>query len=179
MKKNATNGFTLVELMVTVSIVAILAVVAVPSFRVFIQSSRMTAQANEFLTALSFTRAEAVKRNARVTMCASSDGASCVGGWAQGWIIFVDAGTTADATGDVILRVHPALDGGSTLVGNGNVTSYISYVSSGQSRLSNNALQGGTLNLCGPDAVVDGRDIVLTAGTGRARINNPPATACH
>lgn len=120
---------------------------------------------------VSFARAEAIKRNARVTMCASSNGTSCTGGWAQGWIVFVDAGVAADASGDEILRVHPALDGGSTLVGNGNVASYISYVSNGQSRLANNAMQGGTLNLCSPDTTVSGKDIVLTLGTGRARIN--------
>ncbi len=67
-----------------------------------------------------FTRSEAVKRNARVTICKNSDNATCIatGTWAQGLIVFVDASTagTEDA-GDTVLRVHPALTGSSTFVG--------------------------------------------------------------
>ena len=56
------RGFTLLELMVTVAVVAILATVGVPSFRDLIQNNRVTTQTNELVTALNFARTEAVKR---------------------------------------------------------------------------------------------------------------------
>ena len=56
------RGFTLLELMVTVAVAAILATVAVPGFRDLIQNNRVTTQTNELVTALNFARTEAVKR---------------------------------------------------------------------------------------------------------------------
>lgn len=89
-----------------------------------------------------FTRSEAVKRNARVTICKSSDNATFIatGTWAQGWIVFVDASTagTVDA-GDTVLSVHAALTGNSTFVGDIGVTNFVSYAANGQSP------QSGTL----------------------------------
>ena len=56
------RGFTLLELMVAIAVLAILATVGVPSFRALIQNNRVTTQANELVSALSFARTEAVKR---------------------------------------------------------------------------------------------------------------------
>ncbi|MEQ1593051.1 MAG: GspH/FimT family pseudopilin, partial [Thiobacillaceae bacterium] len=162
----------------------IVSAIALPSYRTFVLNARMTAQANEFLAMLSFTRSEAIKRNTRVTMCKSADpnaatpACTTAGTWAQGWIVFADAGTAADATGDTILRVHPALDGSSTMIGNTNVASYISYISNGQARMASGFGQNGTVKLCSPDSTIVGRDIVLSPFTGRARVDNPPLVAC-
>ena len=77
MKTIAVAGFTMIELMVTVVILAVLVALAAPSYHRLVIDSRMTAQSNDFLTALHFTRSEAVKRNTTVTMCKSADGAAC------------------------------------------------------------------------------------------------------
>lgn len=159
--------------MVTIALLGILLAIAVPSYQRFVVDTRMTAQANEFLTMLHFTRSEAVKRNTRVTMCKSSNGTSCTdeGGWQQGWIVFVDApvfGVVNDT--DTILRVHGALEGGSTLLGNGGVADYVSYNPNGQSSLANGAMQGGTVQLCSGVTGIAGRDVVITLGPGRPRI---------
>ena len=60
------NGFTLIELMVTVAVAAILLTVGVPSFQYILQSSRVSTQTNELVTGLSTARSEAIRRNREV-----------------------------------------------------------------------------------------------------------------
>ncbi len=85
------KGFTLVELMVTIAVVAILAAIAVPSFRSVINSSRLTSHANELVASLQLARSEAIKRNTRVSVCGSADGATCGGGWSNNWLTVIEA----------------------------------------------------------------------------------------
>jgi type IV fimbrial biogenesis protein FimT len=166
-------GFTIVELMIALVILAVLLAIAAPSYRTLMLDSRMTGEANEFLTTLTFARSEAIKRNGRVTVCKSAAGTSCVtsGNWAQGWIAFVDlpAGTlgTFDG-GDTILRVHGALNPASTLVGTTDVVNYVSFVPDGRSLLANDTAQGGTLDLCADASGIQGRRITIALGRASA-----------
>jgi type IV fimbrial biogenesis protein FimT len=86
------RGMTMIELLITVIVMAILMAIAVPSFRNASLGSQLSAAANNLLASVQLARSEAIKRNTAVTLCASADGATCaaVGGWEQGWII-VDA----------------------------------------------------------------------------------------
>lgn len=174
------NGFTLVELLVTISIMGIMLAIAAPSYRSFVLNSRITTQANEFLTMVNFTRSEAVKRNTRVTMCKSNNGTTCLvdaltvtsASWQPGWIVFVDGGTAGIIDGtDTILKVQGALATGTILLGNANIINYVSYVSNGRTQLGNGGLQGGTFSLCGPDVSLPRRKIVITPGTSRVRVD--------
>lgn len=88
------GGFTLVELMVTIAVMAILLMIAVPSFIDLVLGSKLGAYANNFAASAYMARSEAIKRNAVVTLCVSSNGTSCAaGGWEQGWIVRATDGT--------------------------------------------------------------------------------------
>jgi len=169
--KTRAHGFTLTELMVTLAVVAVLLAIAAPSYRNFVLDTRMSAEANEFLTTVNFARSEAVKRNARVTMCKSSSGTGCAdsGNWAQGWIVFADldgaALGTYNAGTDTILRVHAALTTQSTLTGTTNVATYISFIPDGRSQLADNATaQTGDIDLCNSGSAVKDRRLHLELG---------------
>lgn len=80
-------------MMVTVSVLGVLAAIAAPSFNNAILGNKLAAFANDFVGAAQLARSEAIKRNAVVHLCRSTDGASCAGSgtFQQGWIVFHDA----------------------------------------------------------------------------------------
>ena len=94
MRKHPQGGFTLIEMIVAVSIMAILLGIAVPSFRDASLSSQLRSLSSELVSGMSLARSEAIKRNAVATMCVSTSGDACTSGtWDQGWIVSV-GGTT-------------------------------------------------------------------------------------
>jgi len=93
------RGFTLIEMMTAIFIMAILVGLAVPSFREASLSSKLSGFANDIVASTQLARSEAVKRNVAVTMCASSGGVTCDNpdGWEAGWIVLADAGGSNQA----------------------------------------------------------------------------------
>ena len=87
-------GFTLIELMIVLAIVAVVMAVAVPGFRNLSLSTRLKSYANEVVASVYLARGEAIKRSAAVRLCVSTDGIACASGdWEQGWIVMALDGT--------------------------------------------------------------------------------------
>ncbi|MEE9354028.1 MAG: GspH/FimT family pseudopilin [Methylococcaceae bacterium] len=106
-KTKLSKGFSLIELLVTVSMLGIILGMAIPSFRSMISDNQMSTQSNDFLSDINFARSEAVKRGESVSLCKSSDSTTCSTsasiGWEAGWVIKNSSGN--------ILKIHPALKG--------------------------------------------------------------------
>ena len=75
--KREQGGFTLLELMVTLAVASILAVIALPSFRDLLRKNQVSSANNALLADLSYARSEAITRGNIVSICPSSDGATC------------------------------------------------------------------------------------------------------
>ena len=165
------RGFTIVELMISVLILALLMGIGIPAFESTIQNNRMTSNLNAFITSLNQARSEAVKQNQEVVVCTSTNGTSCAGNtnWENGWVVFVDRdgdGAIDDgnacgsgATDDCILSVQEALDGTLTLRSTGTS---ISYFGSGASNGAD------TFTVC-DDRGANEAKAVIVSSTGRPR----------
>jgi type IV fimbrial biogenesis protein FimT len=110
--RNTQHGFTLVELLTAVAIVAILAGIATPTLRQFAATSRTTAATNSLVSALATARSEALRRSVPVSVCSSNDSQTCAASttWTTGWIVFTDGSGTPgllDGT-DVLLQAWPS-----------------------------------------------------------------------
>lgn len=126
--RQARLGFTMLELMVVIAIVAILASVAIPSFRTMIERNRVAGAVNQFVGDLQFARSEAIKRGSPVVICASTDGATCSGAnaWHSGWLVYNVSTPLSPTTvcSACRLRTRSALTSSDTLVADSNVTSF-------------------------------------------------------
>lgn len=176
MKKELVNvaGFTLVELMITLVVLAILVSVAIPSFKDTIIRNSIESQISDLQSSLSYARSEAVSRSTRVSICRSSNSTSCSSGtsWTDGWIVFIDNNSAGSHgvvdSGEEIIKVHEALDAGNSLtLSDGATKDFIQYdsrgVISGDSALSN-----GTFSICKPgESATYARGLIVTV-TGRA-----------
>lgn len=167
--RKASQGFTLIELMIVVLVGLVLLMLALPSFDAVMNSGRVNGPANELVATLQLARMEAIRRNARVVVCPSANGTSCLGGnpsqWA-GWIAFVDdggfshswaAGNVANANNGVIDANETVLRTGSMAAPavlqtssniSGNTGGEIVFRSDGLARSSNGALLDGILSVC-------------------------------
>jgi type IV fimbrial biogenesis protein FimT len=153
-----SSGFTLVELIITLTIVGILATIAAPGMNNIIKDHRLTTQANDLLADLTLARSEAVRRGTWVTVCKTSDpsaaspvcNTTASAQWTAGRIIFVDSGsgTTANDgngvlnTNETVLRLREVLEGGNKLHGDNAYTgtttgtaSNITFLATGMTKL--------------------------------------------
>jgi type IV fimbrial biogenesis protein FimT len=103
MKTKQNNGYTLLEIMIALSIAGILMAIAIPSFSTFIKNNRSLAETNSLMTAIKTARTEAMTRRTTVSVCRSVDNVNC-GTAGDNFIAFTDAAITNVVDGtDVIV----------------------------------------------------------------------------
>ncbi|MEE9320308.1 MAG: GspH/FimT family pseudopilin [Granulosicoccus sp.] len=109
--RGSLRGFTLVELLVTLAVAAILLGVAAPNFRNAIQDSQQNSCIYDLIGAMQYARSEAIKQSSRISVCALADDGSCGSNWNNSWQVFIDTGATIGAIdpGETVLRTGCSL----------------------------------------------------------------------
>lgn len=165
-----TKGFTLLELLVVISIVAILVSVAVPSFKSSLTKSRRSAEGENIMRDINVARSEAIKRGKRVVLCTGdSSGCNSSANWTDGWIAFVDEDTNdSKNTTEQILRIGELDSSSFTLIGSTDIAHIIKFQPDGI------AIATGTLTLCDSDGADAAKALILSA-SGKPKISGTAA----
>jgi len=128
------HGFTLLELLVTIAVAAVLLGIAIPSYRGVVQRNAMAATVNDLVGDLQYARSQAVTRGQPVHLCKSADNATCAikGSWSQGWLVYTpDPGSATSTPAGNRLRVHGALDGQVAINGTNNTAAEVVFDANG------------------------------------------------
>jgi len=169
----ACNGFTLVELMIVLAVLAVAIGIGTPLMRDMLHRNQLRAESARFLGAINLARSEAVMRNIPVSICPSKMAVTgtpeCTGVYANGWIVFANADKDkdVDSGADQILQVFEELPSGYSLTnrsGTRDAFELINYLPDGSSHSNR------TLQFCPPRGVsMPGLSIVINI-VGRARL---------
>jgi type IV fimbrial biogenesis protein FimT len=109
-KDERQTGFTLMELLFTIAVAAIILSVGVPGFMSFIDNNRAVTHTNDLVTALNLGRSEATRRGSTITVCSSLNGVACsdANDWSTGWVV--------RSAGGEVLRSWPKRSGGAGVI---------------------------------------------------------------
>ncbi len=176
------RGFTLMELLVTMAVAAILLAIAVPNFQSFFNRNRVVTVTNDFITAVNYARSEAIKGGAITTLCmsnnTSTNAPSCTGNtnWSNGWIIWVDRnGNGVMDTGVVseLIRIHGPINAGDVAMGGAKT----SFSFNGQGALTTTT-GGDTFNICTPSGLTFSNSITVDPSGHLRRVAQPNLAVC-
>ncbi len=168
------RGFTLVELMVTVAVLAVLMAIGYPSFQSTLRSNRVATGSNELMAGFALARSEAIRNTRSSGLCPSSDGSSCGQDWSAGWLVWEDRDSDGLlGSGETVLRYSQG--GGKLKVSSSQV---LRFVFDGRGRVvaqgaSGAALSGAQSLALQPNDCPSGQAFLRTltiSPTGQVRI---------
>lgn len=157
-----THGMTLIELLSTLAISAVLGLVALPSLYETLQNHRLRSSAQGLFQVLSSARASAVMRNNQVSVWNTD------GDWRDGVEIFLDHNENGEPSSGEQILYRAASQNNIKISGNRWVSDYIKFHPDGSAHTVNGAFQVGTITAC-TDDLDTGYQIVLSIG-GRLRM---------
>lgn len=168
----SAQGFTLIELLVTLAVAAVLLTMAAPSFRTFVQNSKVDNAADGFLGAIQRARSEAITRGEAVVLCRTTDPASnsCVSGdnkdWTTGWLMYVVPGggeTDYTAADHVLLGQGNPAPQGIEITSDDHGNQWLAFAGDGSLD------EGGSVAyaICDTDRGVDGGQLIVIPMIGR------------
>lgn len=178
------QGFTLIELMVTLAIASILMLIAVPSLTTYRRNAELTSATNTLLAAINAARGEAMKRGTNAMVVPTNNGTD----WNTGWVVFALGATNTtqayNAGTDKTVHVQSAVPTYINVVGNLSAAenpAYMMFDASGYSKTKAGGFGALTLTLTrtdvsGTSALNETRRIVI-ARTGRARTCKPTSAS--
>ena len=152
------RGFTLIEMMIGIGLMALLLSIAVPALDMFTSNARQSGAVNDFVASMHVARSTAVTTNTPVTVCPSDNGQRCAAvAWDQGWIVFADPNSNQIVDGDErIVSTGSPNDGLS--IDSDEFGAFLTYRPNG--RVMNASVNGSV----GQFTVCDGR------GSGHAKV---------
>ena len=176
-----SNGYTLIELVVVIALLAILLALGTPSLIQWVESARLKTLSSDLLSDLRLTRSEAILRGERVVLCTAASQESCSpsGGWHQGRLMFVDKNNNGSReASESIMRYRSAAPDGWSISGNSPVANYVSYDGLGATRLTGGAFQAGTVTVCRSGASNTNARKVVINSVGRPRSQTALVELC-
>jgi type IV fimbrial biogenesis protein FimT len=168
---NTQQGFTLVELLTTITVIGLSLSLAVPGFNAVVNSNRRATGINQLVSTMYLARSEAITRNSRVTVCPSTTGVSCQGGpWQDGWMLFADTnGNQAIDLGEQVLGSLPAA--ARLKISSNEFPTAFSYRPNGRIMGANPAQNNGQITVCDPRGAQHARVIIVNA-SGHPHLSN-------
>ena len=180
------KGFSFIELLIAVTVIAILGAISAPGFLTFVRDNRLATTSNELISDMLLARNEAIKRNIPVVICKTSDATvtnpicdtTDTNSWTNGWIVFVDTDnnntrSSPGGTLESLVRVHGALQNTMTLTplaptgGDSDIRNFISFRPSGRPL----SFTGGTFKLCDQRGANKAKSLIISE-TGQARVSD-------
>jgi type IV fimbrial biogenesis protein FimT len=176
-----TKGFTILELLIGLSILAITMAISVPSFITLISDNRISGNSNDLVSSLLLAKAESAARAAPVTICKKNvAGTGCLttGNWQQGWLVFSDVNGDGSLNGgDNVISNHEALDARITFIGTAGVADFITFRPSGTTSIASTEV----MIMCDDRGFAASAKGILITITGRGSVmkaNETGQTTC-